>query len=69
MKSHIGELTELCHCIPIAVIIGQWTVYMNKSVPEDSPVCKSLHTYQNKKCFEQKLYIQIKDTLCQFHGF
>jgi len=44
MNSHTRELTELCQCIPIAVIIGQQTVYMNKSVPEDLPVCKSLHT-------------------------
>lgn len=63
MKPRTRELTELCDCIPTAVILGQWTVYMNKSVPGDSPVCKSLHTYQNKKGFEQKLYTQIKDTL------
>lgn len=52
MKSHTRELSEFCHRIPIAVIIGQWTVYMNKPVP----VCKSSHIYQNKKGFEQKLY-------------
>jgi len=42
---------------------------MNKSVPEDSPVCKSSHTYQKKNVSKQKLYTQIKDTFCQFHGF
>jgi len=36
---------------------------MNKSVPEDSPMHKSLYTYQNKKSFKQKFYTQIKDTL------
>ena len=69
MKSHTRELTELCHCNPVVVIIGQWTVHMNKSVPEDSPVCKSSHTYQKKNVSKQKLYTQIKDTFCQFHGF
>jgi hypothetical protein len=75
MKSHTKELIELCQCIPVADAIGQWSVpEQTQYVKSVSPVCKSLYTYQNKKCFEQKLKTQIRhtfmhNTLCQSHGF
>lgn len=61
IKSHTRELSELCQWIPHAVTIGQYRQCTGiNTVPEDSPVCKSLHTYKNKKCFKKSCVNKLK---------